>query len=92
MKAVLTLENVSKARLDKIGGWLLSHLEDWRDEGETPMRGTTWDYHVILPRSREPKPLTEAQKRKRQKAADSLKGIWADLPPAAQKALMERTY
>jgi hypothetical protein len=38
------------------------------------------------------KRLTEKQKAKRQKAADSLRGIWANLPKAVLKELMKKTY
>ena len=38
------------------------------------------------------KPLSAATIKRRQKAADSLKGIWANLPKSAQKQLTKKTY
>jgi len=39
-----------------------------------------------------PRPVTAAQLKKRKAAADSLCGIWANLPEDVQKKLMEKTY
>ena len=38
------------------------------------------------------KQLTEKQKIKRKKAADSLRGIWANLPKKVLKELLKKTY
>jgi len=36
--------------------------------------------------------LSKRQKARRQKAADSLRGIWANLPKKVLKMLMEKNY
>jgi len=46
--------------------------------------------HRLVRKSR--KPLTEAEKKKRKAAADSLCGIWADLPKRVKNELMKKSY